>query len=113
MSATEQMAVRVTRVWRDGLPWQHAVRIQAGDGAYTARISDGALSWAEPHVWADPAAYGLERVYCPGHGGGVCQYGACDYIRPAGLDLAALAAQFEATQRAAPVRSAAGPVCPR
>ena len=91
------MDVTVTRVWRPGLPWQHAVSITTGDGSYHARISDGAVSWADLHVWADPGAYGLERVTCPGHGGtGICEYGACDYIRPAGLDLAAMAAAFEA-----------------
>lgn len=96
---TAAPAVAVLQVWRSGLVSQHAVKVQAGDGAYTATISTGRVSWADGHVWADPAAYGLERVYCPGHGGGVCQYGACDYIRPAGLDLAGMAAAFEATER--------------
>jgi hypothetical protein len=93
--------VTVTRVWRDGADWQHAVSITTAGGRYHARIGDGAVTWADAHVWADPAGYGLERVTCPGHGGSdVCQYGACDYIRPAGLDLAGLAAGYEASHAA-------------
>ncbi len=93
--------VIITRVWRDGADWQHAVDVTTAGGRYHARISDGAVSWADAHVWADPGAYGLERVTCPGHGGAVCQYGACDYIRPAGLDLAAMAAEYEASHEPA------------
>jgi hypothetical protein len=85
------MADSVTRVWRDGAGLVRTVELTAADGARfsVTRRREGApwvLSWADPgdavhDVWAHPERYGMTRWYCPGHGGGVCQYGACDEIR--------------------------------
>lgn len=95
---TATLAVTVTRVYRSGLPAQHAVKVQFSDGnGCTVTIANGRVSWADAGVWSDPGAYMLAPWYCPGHNGGVCQYGACDYIRWTGPDLATLAAAFEAS----------------
>ena len=83
------MSMTVTKVWRQGLPRQHAASVtSAAGGKFTAGLERGTVSWAEPDVWAFPECHGLHCYYCPGHNGGVCQYGACDEIRV--TDLAAL-----------------------
>lgn len=72
---------RVTRVWRTG-GGPYAVDMVAVDGhRFTVHLARGNISWAEPEVWAYPERYGITRYYCPGHGGAVCQYGACDENR--------------------------------
>jgi hypothetical protein len=81
----------VARVFRDGAGMVRTAELAAADGArfhVTRRREDApwVLSWADPgdtvhDVWAWPERYGMVRWYCPGHGGGVCQYGACDEIR--------------------------------
>ena len=96
-------SMTVTKVWRQGLPRQHAVSVtSAAGGKFTANLERGTVSWAEPDVWAFPGCHGLERYYCPGHGGGVCQYGACDEVRVTDLSrLRILAAAFERQERGA------------
>ena len=97
---TATLAAEVTRVYRSGLPSQHAVTVRYADGSgCTVTIAGGRVSWADPAVWADPGAYMLAPWYCPGHNGGVCQYGACDYIAWTGPDLTVMAAAYEARER--------------
>lgn len=97
---TATLAVSVDRVYRSGLPSQHAVKVRYSDGlGATVTITNGRVSWADLDVWSDPGAYQLAPWYCPGHNGGVCQYGACDYIRWTGPDLATMAAAFETSER--------------
>ena len=90
-------SITITRVWRQGLPRQHAVSVTSpAGGKYTANLERGGISWAEPDVWAFPEKHGLYRYYCPGHNGQVCFYGMCDETRVtdlAGLQAAAL--EFE------------------
>jgi hypothetical protein len=71
-----------TQTYRNSAGQVRAVTMQADDGAaFTVSLPRQAVSGADPEVWADPEAYGLERYYCPGHGGGACEYGAHDEIR--------------------------------
>jgi hypothetical protein len=87
-----------TTVYRQGLPRQHAARVTSpAGGQFTARLDVGTVSWAEPDVWAFPEKHGLYRYYCPGHNGGVCQYGMCDETRVRDLaELGRAVSEFEA-----------------
>jgi hypothetical protein len=100
-----------TTVYRQGLPRQHAARVTSpAGGQFTARLDVGTVSWAEPDVWAFPEKHGLYRYYCPGHNGGVCQYGMCDETRVQDLDaLQAAASRFETRWVCDEVRKLAAP----
>lgn len=82
-------ALIVTQAHRDSSGAVSAVTLRAADGAtFTlarrARESGPVwvLSGADCAVWSDPAAYGMARWFCPGHGASkVCPYGAHDEIR--------------------------------
>ncbi len=64
----------------------------AGRARFTVSLPQGNVSGADPQVWAQPEAYGLERVFCPGHGSSdVCPYGAHDEIRLAKRELLRMA----------------------
>ena len=91
----------VTTVYRQGLPGQHAARVTSpAGGQFTANLERGTVSWAEPDVWAFPEKHGLYRYYCPGHNGGVCQYGMCDETRVRDIDaLQAAVSEFERPRR--------------
>jgi hypothetical protein len=80
------MAEVVTE-YRDAAGAMSAVELAAPDGArFTASLPRGAVSGADPQVWARPEAYGLARFLCPGHGGSdVCPYGAHDELRYAAI----------------------------
>ena len=55
-------SITITRVWRQGLPRQHAVSVTSpAGGKYTANLERGGISWAEPDVWAFPEKHGLYR----------------------------------------------------
>jgi hypothetical protein len=58
-----------------------ALCVSPAGGRFTAHLDRGQVSWADHEVWAHPQRHGLGRWHCPGHGGAVCQYGACDEIR--------------------------------
>ena len=90
-------AMTVAAVYRQGLPRQHAARVTSpAGGQFTARLDTGTVSWAEPDVWAFPEKHGLYRYYCPGHNGGVCQYGMCDETRVRDLaELGRAVSEFE------------------
>ena len=80
-------SIVVREVWRqgDGAVYAADVTSPAG-GRYTAHLDRGQVSWADAEVWAHPERHGLERYFCPGHGGAACQYGACDEIRLTDVD---------------------------
>ena len=78
-------AYEVTRLWRASGKYHGADVTSPAGGRFTAYFARGQVMWAEPDVWAFPERHGLVRYYCPGHGGAVCQYGACDEIRVADL----------------------------
>ena len=101
------MDARIVKVWRNQSGAVYAASMRAADGArfdvqqvQRRGAAMWVLSWANhpdegPCAWEHPERYGFERWYCPGHGGGVCQYGACDEIRYTGpVDVAG----YEAAQ---------------
>jgi len=90
----------VVREYRDAGGSLRAAELEAPDGArFTVSQPRGNVSGADPQVWARPEAYGLERFFCPGHGGSdVCPYGAHDEIRYPGPGRVAQDAEREAGQ---------------
>ena len=98
--ATAAGTAEVVTEYRDAAGSLSAAELEAPDGArFTVRRPQGSVSGADPQVWARPEAYGLERFFCPGHGGSdVCPYGAHDEIRYPGFDPAAQGAEREAGQ---------------
>lgn len=77
----------VREVYRQGDGTVRAAEIvSAAGGRLTVQLGRGQVSWADAEVWAHPERHGLERYTCPGHGGAVCQYGACDEIRLTDVD---------------------------
>lgn len=86
--ARDAGSAEVVTEYRDAAGAVTAVELAAPDGArFTASLPQGSVSGADPQVWARPEAYGLERFFCPGHGGSdVCPYGAHDELRYAGID---------------------------
>jgi hypothetical protein len=90
----------VAREYRDAAGSLSAAELEAPDGArFTVRRPQGSVSGADPQVWARPEAYGLERFFCPGHGGSdVCPYAAHDEIRYPGFGRVAQDAEREAGQ---------------